>query len=48
MNKRNVDLSNDREEISFFGQSNTRDRSKLLGKGTSDVADLAEDIPDFL
>ena len=48
VNKRNVDLSNDREEISFFGQSNTRDRSKLLGKGTSDVADLAEDIPDFL
>ena len=48
VNKKNVDLSSDREEVSFFSQANTRDKGKLLGKGTSEVTDISDDIPDFL
>lgn len=48
VNKRNVDLSADREDVSFFGETNSRNRAKLLGKGESNITDISEDLPDFL
>lgn len=48
VNKKSVDLSHDREEINFFKDSNSRDKGKLLGKGSSHINDMMDDIPDFL